>query len=182
MLVLRQSAVQKAEIVLHLLRVLLDLSKGNMEARQILLNGLRELFGERQHELLLLDVRPDVVVDLAVFSPRLEAQIVVNLEEMIAHLVVRQNLRVDSPSFPHHRVVSRRQRGVHPVPVVVVPLHHLVRALLLQPALKNQSKRRRRVLRGDRSWAGRNDARAARSALCSLPAGDTRRSCRSAGS
>lgn len=153
MLVLRQSAVQKAEIVLHLLRVLLDLSKGNMKARQILLNGLRELFGERQHELLLLDVRPDVIIDLAVFSPRLEAQIVVNLEEMIAHLVVRQNLRVDSPSFPHHRVVSRRQRGVHPVPVVVVPLHHLVRELLLQPAL-HKSKQEKAASTSGRSVVG----------------------------
>ena len=89
MLVLRQSTVQEAEIVLHLLDILLDLSKRNMEARQILLNGLRELLRERQHEFLLFDVRPDVIIDLAVLSPRLEAQIVVNLEEMIAHLVVR---------------------------------------------------------------------------------------------
>ena len=135
-LLLGQSAIQEAEIVLYQLHVLLDLSKGEVEARQILLDGLRVLLREREHELLLLDIRPDIVVDLAVLAPRLEALVVVNLEEMVAHLIVRENLRLAAPSISHHCVVPRRQRRVHPVPVVVVPLHHLVRDLLLQPALR----------------------------------------------
>lgn len=153
MLLFNQTTVQKAEIVFYLLCVLFDLPKREVEARQMLLNGLCVLFGEDQHEFLLLNVCPDIIVDLAVLPPHLETLIVVNLKEMIAHLVVRQNLRVDSPSFPHHRVVSRRQRGVHPVPVVVVPFHHLVRELLLQPALYGKHKKAKTSGRSVEDWS-----------------------------
>ena len=101
----------------------------------ILLNALRVAPGENELELLLLSSRPNVVVNLVVLSPHLESLVVVDLEEVVAHLVVRQYLLIIPSLLMNHRIFRRNHGCVHPVPVIVVSSHHLKRQSLLQPRL-----------------------------------------------
>ena len=107
----------------------------------MILDVLRVAQRELERELLLLRVRPNVVVDLVVLAPLLESPVVVDVEEVVSHLIVRQDLRLTPRPRPHHRVVVRRQCRVHPVQVVVVALHHLVRQASLQPLLRQRGAR-----------------------------------------
>ena len=76
-----------------------------MEAGGIVLNVLRVAQRELERELLLLRVRPDVVVDLVVLAPLLESLVVVNVEEVIPHLIVGQDLHVNGTAIPNHSVI-----------------------------------------------------------------------------
>ena len=101
----------------------------------ILLDALRVAPGENELELLLLSSRPNVVVNLVVLSPHLESLVVVDLEEVVAHLVVRQNLPIIPSLLLDLRIFGRNHGCIHPVPVIIVSLHHLKRQSLLQPRL-----------------------------------------------
>ena len=126
--------IKKTKVLLHMPHIFLHLAIGKVKTKQIFLNRLRVFLWEIEHNLLLGAIRPDVVIDLAVLPPPLEAHVIVDLEEVIAHLVVRQNLRSHE---------NRRQRSVHPVPVVIVALHHLVHEFLAQPPLQITSAQQR---------------------------------------
>ena len=81
--------VHQTKVFLNVLHVLFDLSTREVIRSAVLLNALRVAPRENELELLLLTSRPNVVVDLVVFSPHLESLIVVDLEEMVTHLVIR---------------------------------------------------------------------------------------------
>lgn len=120
---------------MDVLHILFNLPTREVVRIAILLDALRVAPGENELELLLLSSRPNIVVNLVMFSPHLESLVVVNLEEVVAHLVVRQNLLIIPSLLTNHRIFRRNHGCVHPVPVIVVSPHHLKRQSLLQPRL-----------------------------------------------
>ena len=80
--------VHQAQVLLDVLHVFLNLSTREVIGISILLDALRVAPRENELEFLLLSRRPNVVVDLVMLSPHLESLVVVDLEEVVAHLVI----------------------------------------------------------------------------------------------
>ena len=165
--------IKKTKVLLHMPHIFLHLAIGKVKTKQILLNRLRVFLWEIEHNLLLGAIRPDVVIDLAVLPPPLEAHVIVDLEEVIAHLVVRQNLR--SHENPSLTIASFRDASAAYIqyqssllPFTTLYTRFCRSHRYKSPLLNSEPP-------ADRSTADRSGVRGGRSAPCS-PVSAARRS------
>ena len=105
-----------------------------METIVMLLNALSIFLREEELIFLLHRICPNIIVNLRVFSPFREESVVVDVKVMISHMIIRQKLQVifkKHKNTKYHGVLFRTERSIHPVPVIVISLHHLVHEVLL---------------------------------------------------
>ena len=80
--------IHKTLITLDILHMFFDTTTREMIALSTILNPLSIFLRKDQFKLLLFSARPNIVVNLVVLTPHQETRIVINLKEMIAHLVI----------------------------------------------------------------------------------------------
>ena len=119
--------INKTPVFINVLHILLNDTTGEMISLIVVLNSLGILQRHYEFELLPIGKCPHIIVNLIVLSPNLEAHIILDLEEMIAHLVIRQNLwirwkgePIQYSSSTYHRVMFRCHRSIHPIPIIII--------------------------------------------------------------
>ena len=71
------------------LQVLLELAEWNMEAILVFLDRLCIFFREVQLIFLLCGISPNIIVNLRIFPPFREQFIMIHIEVMIPHMIIR---------------------------------------------------------------------------------------------
>ena len=86
--------IDKTPIFINMLHILLNNTTGEMISFIVILNSLGVLQRHYKFEFLPIGKCPHIIVNLIMFSPCLKTHVILDLEEMISHLVIRQDLFV----------------------------------------------------------------------------------------